>query len=266
MPIFFRNTPLQEPFTLDSAGFDWHQEPWDRPEGYPLYHYLQTEQGCGSFAACGRTYLLTEGDGLLIAPFVPHSYHAEGADWITTFVTFTGTLSDTFPSLIQNKVRFFPSSDTGTIRELIREGADLMAASPVDTAALSVTGYHLMLLLSDKNGGNSAKDHPLYQSYITPALQLIAVHFNEELTASQIAASLHVSQQYLSRLFLRFLGCSVYEYLTFYRISRAKELLLTNRQLQIQVIGQRVGFADASHFTSMFRKLTGMTPRQFRMQ
>ena len=54
MPIFFRNTPLQEPFTLDSAGFDWHQEPWDRPEGYPLYHYLQTEQGCGSFAACGR--------------------------------------------------------------------------------------------------------------------------------------------------------------------------------------------------------------------
>ena len=80
MPIFFRNTPLQEPFTLDSAGFDWHQEPWDRPEGYPLYHYLQTEQGCGSFAACGRTFLLTEGDGLLIAPFVPHSYHAEGAD------------------------------------------------------------------------------------------------------------------------------------------------------------------------------------------
>ena len=44
MPIFFRNTPLQEPFTLDSAGFDWHQEPWDRPDGYPLYHYLQTEQ------------------------------------------------------------------------------------------------------------------------------------------------------------------------------------------------------------------------------
>ena len=131
MPIFFRNTPLQEPFTLESAGFDWHQEPWDRPDGYPLYHYLQTEQGCGSFTACGRTYLLTEGDGLLIAPFVPHSYHAEGADWITTFVTFTGTLSDTFPSLIQDKVRFFPSSDTGTIRELIREGADLMAASPL---------------------------------------------------------------------------------------------------------------------------------------
>ena len=61
-------------------------------------------------------------------------------------------------------------------------------------------------------------------------------------------------------------GSSFYEYLTFYRISRAKELLLTNRQLQIQMIGQRVGFADASHFTSMFRKLTGMTPRQFRMQ
>ena len=66
MPIFFRNTPLQEPFTLDSAGFDWHQEPWDRPDGYPLYHYLQTEQGCGSFAACGRTFLLTEGDEFMM--------------------------------------------------------------------------------------------------------------------------------------------------------------------------------------------------------
>ena len=266
MPIFFRNTPLQEPFTLDSTGFAWHQEPWNRPEGFPLYHYLQTELGCGSFTACGMEYRLSEGDGLLIAPFVPHSYHAESTDWITTFATFTGTLSDTFPSLIQDKVRFFSSSDTAKIRELIRKSADLMAASPVDTAALSVASYHLMLLLSARNGSNTAKDHPLYQSYIAPALRLIAARFSEDLTAAEIACALHISQQYLSRLFLRFLGCSVYAYLTFYRISRAKELLLTNRQLQVQMIGQRVGFSDASHFTSMFRKLTGMTPRQFRMQ
>ena len=72
--------------------------------------------------------------------------------------------------------------------------------------------------------------------------------------------------QYLSRLFVRYLGCSVYEYLTNYRITKAKELLLMRRDRKIQEISHDVGYTDSSHFIVMFKKLTGMTPTQFRRQ
>ena len=88
----------------------------------------------------------------------------------------------------------------------------------------------------------------------------------EDLTADQLCQQVYISQQYLSRLFVRYLGCSVYEYLTSYRITKAKELLLTRRERKIQEIGRDVGYTDSSHFIVMFRKLTGMTPSQFRKQ
>ena len=86
----------------------------------------------------------------------------------------------------------------------------------------------------------------------------------EQLSADQLAKSVYVSPQYLSRLFSRYLNCSVYEYLTNYRINKAKELLLLERDRKIQDISHDVGYTDASHFIVMFRKLTGMTPVEFR--
>ena len=44
MPIYFSNTLNREPFQFDSVGNHWMQESLHRPQGYPQYHYLQTEQ------------------------------------------------------------------------------------------------------------------------------------------------------------------------------------------------------------------------------
>ena len=51
-----------------------------------------------------------------------------------------------------------------------------------------------------------------------------------------------------------------------HRITKAKELLLMRRDRKIQEIAHDVGYTDSSHFTVMFKKLTGMTPAQFRRQ
>lgn len=73
MPIHFRNTPVSEPFTFDSIGNHWVQENTSRPKGYPLYHYLQSEKGNGRITIQGKTHILQEGQGVLIAPFIQHS-------------------------------------------------------------------------------------------------------------------------------------------------------------------------------------------------
>ena len=74
MPIFFRSTPVSAPYMFDSIGNHWLEEETCRPEGYPHYHYLQTETGCGEIEIQGKIYELQENEGFLIAPSIPHSY------------------------------------------------------------------------------------------------------------------------------------------------------------------------------------------------
>ncbi len=59
------------------------------------------------------------------------------------------------------------------------------------------------------------------------------------------------------------LGTSPYRYLNKRRILRAQQLLLDPQQT-LTDIGLSLGFSSHSHFTNTFRKVTGMTPSQFR--
>lgn len=103
MPIYFRSTPVSAPYMFDSIGNHWLEEATCRPEGYPHYHYLQTESGCGEIEIQGKIYELQENEGFLIAPSIPHSYKRKSDTWFTLFATFTGTLEASIPSLLQNR-------------------------------------------------------------------------------------------------------------------------------------------------------------------
>lgn len=97
MPIYFRNAPVREPFIYDSIGNHWLQDATSRPNGYPFYHYLQTESGCGRITIQGKSYLLHEQEGVLIAPSIRHSYLAQTPEWYTCFCTFPEQSKAVFP-------------------------------------------------------------------------------------------------------------------------------------------------------------------------
>ena len=104
----------------------------------------------------------------------------------------------------------------------------------------------------------------MYVKYVAPVIKIIETQYDCPLTAQELSRQVYVTPQYLSRLFNRFLGYSVYEYLVMYRITKAKELLITHWDLDVQQIALSVGFQDPSHFIVMFRKITGTTPLEFR--
>lgn len=129
---------------------------------------------------------------------------------------------------------------------------------------LSTLCYDLLLAFTlDTSSGNLTAD-PLYQRYVAPTVREIETRYSEELTVQELSSQVFVTPQYLSRLFRKFLGVSVYEYLTGYRINKSKELLLTHTHMKIQEISLASGFTDTSHFISIFRKYTGTTPLDFR--
>ena len=143
----------------------------------------------------------------------------------------------------------------------IMDGWETLAAKPWE---LSVRCYCLLMNLADSIYTQSLTDDPLYLRYVEPVMREIETHYDRELTVQGLSGKVYVTPQYLSRLFRRFLGYSVYEYLTVYRINRAREFLVLNPQMEIRQVAGKIGFSDTSHFIAMFKKMTGLTPLEFR--
>lgn len=113
MPIIFRSAPVSEPFTFDSVGNHWSQESVRRPKGYPLYHYLQTEKGCGRIEIQGRKYLLNEGGGRSYRPFYSACLFRQNRQLVYPFATFAGTIESSIVTMLGNRSVIFIEKDQG---------------------------------------------------------------------------------------------------------------------------------------------------------
>lgn len=95
------------------------------------------------------------------------------------------------------------------------------------------------------------------------ALAYLHQNYARPLSRWEIAEAVGVSEDYLSRVFNRELGLSPWDYLTRYRIQRAKELL-QRTDGSIRAVAHQVGFKDQAYFSRVFRKQTGLSPQAFR--
>ncbi|MFF2093114.1 AraC family transcriptional regulator [Paenibacillus sp. NPDC058174] len=88
-------------------------------------------------------------------------------------------------------------------------------------------------------------------------------HYAEPLTRESLASTFHYSVPYLSKHFRRETGTSIIDYLIRIRMNRAGKLL-QQTEFSLQEIAASVGYADVSYFIRMFKKHTGVTPKQFK--
>jgi two-component system response regulator YesN len=93
--------------------------------------------------------------------------------------------------------------------------------------------------------------------------EYVARHYGEELSMQKVAEALSISPSYLSKLAKRYLECSFVDYVTGYRLERAKELLSAS-DLMTHEVAEKVGYPDSRYFSSLFRKRVGMTPSKYR--
>ena len=255
MPIKIRKTLLHEPITFDTIGNHWDQVPIYRPNGYPLYHYLQTEKGVGKIEIQGKSYLLNENEGILIAPFIPHSYAKKTDEWFTMFITFTGTMESSLSQALGNKQIIFIPKEQGII--IAKELFDMISQyenPSADAKYFSLASYHLLMNFIDNSAFNLLNE-PLYQKYVLPVIKEIETSYASEITVQKLSQQVYVTPQYLSRLFSKFLGCSVYKYLTNYRINKAKELITNSSTHGNSTDFSISRFLDTSHFIAMFKKI-----------
>jgi two-component system response regulator YesN len=97
---------------------------------------------------------------------------------------------------------------------------------------------------------------------IKNAIAYIRAHYAENITAETAAKELFISPSHLMHLFKAELGKTFNDSLVDYRIEMAKELL-KDPQYRIYEICQKVGYTDTKYFSQLFKKITGMSPKDY---
>jgi len=104
------------------------------------------------------------------------------------------------------------------------------------------------------------------KNYSPPIQKVIATidfDLTANLTLSALATMQNISPSYLSALFKQEVGETLTEYVNGKRIKRAMQLLETTK-MQVQTIAQNCGILDVHYFSKIFKKTTGMTPKEYR--
>lgn len=109
------------------------------------------------------------------------------------------------------------------------------------------------------------RDHATrhYSPAVQKAVLFIDANLSEDLRLHTLAQKVSVSAGYLSGLFKKETGQNLTDYVNRRRVAYAAQLL-TDTRLQIQTIAQHCGIMDVQYFSKVFKRITGLTPKEYR--
>ena len=102
-----------------------------------------------------------------------------------------------------------------------------------------------------------------YSPLTQKAVTFIDTDLAADLNLRTISKALNISSSYLSTSFKKETGQTITDYINHRRISHAKHLLRTT-SLQVQTVAQLCGIVDVHYFSKVFKKIVGITPKQYR--
>ena len=88
---------------------------------------------------------------------------------------------------------------------------------------------------------------------------------NSQLNISEISEKICVNQTYLRKMFKAEMDMTLTEYITQFRMQRAKHLITTTDE-KLATIAEMVGYSDVSYFSNVFKKYFGIAPRSMGRQ
>lgn len=192
-------------------------------------------------------------------PFLEGLFQSIGEDNLNSYLLLTYLSMDMYFTM----VRFL--KDMGRqVNEIDKKCGDINSLLKGRITAEQARSY----LTSYLKEVIALRDHNTEKRYgkiLRQAVSYIDTHFDQEdISLNRVAQTVGMSPNHFSSIFSQELGTTFIEYLIGKRMERAKELLRTT-QLRSSEVAYRVGYRDPHYFSSTFKKIQGMTPREYRV-
>lgn len=242
---------------------DLEIERQERPDHYVMYY---VNEGRGSVTARQATYRIEAGQGFVVFPGVETQIQSHYKDTMNvTWVAFSGYLVDRYLSRANLSV-YDPVFSDNPQREAQTFFTTLLAAAqtfPNRYCKIMAQLYGLIGFLIDNAGPVVKQEATIPEYYLMKALDFIDRNYHENISVADIAANVGVSRKTLHTTFSGLTGFSPKDYLIYYRVCKAVDLL-RDPNLSIDMISASVGYNDQFYFSKQFKKNVGMTPSECR--
>ncbi|MHA0856563.1 AraC family ligand binding domain-containing protein [Paenibacillus sp. CMAA1364] len=235
---------------------------------YYLVHYVVS--GKGTFRCMGVDYDLGPGDSFFIFPGELVRYESDSIDpWHYRWIGFIGSVADSL--LRQHHI----TPHTPTLQMTKKRNIALLfhnvyhALQAGDSACdLRSEGYLRLLFAewakhNDSISVSNRSDH-IIKRQVELAIRWLNLQYAKPITIEELARSLGYHRTYLSKIFKQETGLSPISYLQYIRMERAKILL--QERLTIEQVASSVGYQDALYFSRQFKKWSGSSPTDYRLQ
>ncbi len=233
-------------------------------EQIPGHEVMLCVRGCGWVQACGRKRVVKAGEWVWVDGRKAHRYGAMEEDpWEVLWVRMEGPRLNRLSGMLGVEgaavweVRRVDEARVVYERIFERMGEEGVGVA----AALNADLAQLLALVFEARQTQGAED--LVPMVLRKPVEQMRLHYFKPLRVSDLAALAGMSTAHFSRLFRASFGTSPIDWLRRERINQAKRRLVEG-DAQIQEVAGQVGYGDRFFFSKDFRRLVGMTPKEYR--
>ncbi len=253
----------------NGVGYIYEKEVGIRDRTMPSYVIVYLLEGSGVFsdAVCGSRFV-NAGDVLLIFPGVAHSYDRvdENGLWSECFIDFQGEIFDALlrDGVIKKEQPVLSPGLQPTLvaacDELIRDYQTAVPGQESEFAART-----LLLLVRMQEAHRRRRESETERNFVVDACARLQAALDQKLEVAEVARGFGMSERAFRRRFVAHAGISPGRYRLLQRIAAARKLL-TESELPISSIAERLGYCDVQFFAKQFREHTGIAPGRFRRE
>lgn len=249
----------------------------DHPSGYYFntqkgrtlheYQLVYITQGKGMLKFENTEELeLTKGRVFLILPDQWHTYRPEKeTGWNEYYIGFCGKIAD---NIVENSFlsKAEPILEVGFNDELINLFNRALEIAEKDNAAmqqyLSGVLLHIIGLVLSITQNNMFELNEVTQK-IEQAKIIMNENLMKNIEPEALAEQLNISYSWFRKVFKDYTGYAPAKYFQELKLRKAKELLVTT-SLTVKEIAYMLDYHSTEHFFSLFKKVTGFTPLEYR--
>jgi len=238
------------------------------PHVHDVCEFVVFHRVAGSFISNGRRYPVSPGSIVYVPSMEVHDFTLDAGpkDWVLVQIDAISAEALARQPGLERLAHPFCTRPGGVLGERIAGIADWLASlGPADPLASPLVNVLAKAIMhSPVINGEPIAHRRAGVDWLRPALDRLRCDPAHPATLEEAAQLCHLSPAYFSRQFKRTLGMAYGDYVRTHRLHLAARRLLTS-DVTVAELAYDLGFSTPSHFTALFGRRFGVTPRAYRL-
>lgn len=238
---------------------------------YNDYLLLYSVEGTARYTKAQSTYYVQQNMIVISACNTPLIFTTVSKEWRYYYFIIGGSHAKLFYNYVRTKNDIILNNPFTKILDSFIDLYDLISdnrPSPNDIwkyMNISQLIHNIFTSIYDLNTNISQVKEltPAQETHVNLALKYISDHYPDDLSIDTICAKIGFSKYYFCKLFKQQQGVTIHQYVTNFRINKAKEMLAYSK-LSVNTISAKVGFKNSLTFIRAFERAEKMTPSEYR--